>query len=108
MKGAYMNLALTTEMDNNTTIRDAVEAYVLSLQSADKSERTIVWYAANLLRFDNWLQSQGMAGVLGDLLIPVAEAYLADRRSNGSKTSTRHGDAMSIKAFGSWLANNRK
>ena len=49
-----------------------------------------------------------MAGVLGDLLIPVAEAYLADRRSNGSKTSTRHGDAMSIKAFGSWLANNRK
>jgi site-specific recombinase XerD len=96
-----------TNMNNDTPLSDAIEAYARSLEAAGKAEKTILWYVANLLRFTEWLQVGGLTGVLGDLRIEIAEEYLAQRRRDGKAAATRRGDAMSLKAFSTWLARKR-
>ena len=95
-----------TNMNNDTPLSDAIEAYARSLEAAGKAEKTIVWYIANLLRFNEWLRAGGLTGVLEDLSIEIAEEYLAQRRRDGKAAATRRGDAMSLKAFATWLARN--
>jgi integrase len=99
-------LGLTT-MDQNTPLSDAIEAYARSLEAAGKAEKTILWYTANLLRFETWLHDGDRPGVLGDIGIEIAEEYLAQRRRDGKAAATRRGDAMSLKAFSTWLARKR-
>src|SRR6266852_108732 len=94
-------------MNNDTLLSDAIEAYARSLEAAGKAEKTILWYIANLLRFNGWLRAGGLNGVLGDLTIEIAEEYLAQRRRDGKAAATRRGDAMSLKAFSTWLAGKR-
>src|SRR2546428_3319387 len=96
-----------TNMDHNTPLSDAIEAYARSLEAAGKANKTILWYTANLLRFEHWLHEGDRPGVLGDLSIEIAEEYLAQRRRDGKAAATRRGDAMSLKAFSTCLARKR-
>ncbi len=102
-----MRILGLTNMNNDTPLSDAIEAYARSLEAPGKAEKTILWYVANLLRFTEWLQVGGLTGVLGDLGIEIAEEYLAKRRRDGKAAATRRGDAMSLKAFSTWLARKR-
>jgi integrase len=99
-------LGLTT-MDQKTPLSDAIEACARSLEAAGKAEKTILWYTANLVRFEGWLRDGERTGVLGDIGIEIAEEYLACRRREGKAAATRRGDAMSLKAFSTWLARKR-
>jgi site-specific recombinase XerD len=96
-----------TIMDQNTPLSNAIQAYARSLEAAGKAEKTILWYTANLLRFETWLHDGDRPGVLGDIGIEIAEEYLAQRRRDGKAAATRRGDAMSLKAFSTWLARKR-
>jgi integrase len=101
-------LGLTELMDNNVELKEVVRAYADSLEANGKAEKTIVWYTANLLRFDAWLEGQKEACPnLGDLTVEICEAYLAHRRRGGKAAATVRGEAMTLKAFGSWLARKR-
>jgi site-specific recombinase XerD len=101
-------LGLTALMDDTTNLEEVIKAYADSLEANGKAEKTILWYTENLLRIEVWLEEQlGRKAVVGDLDVEICEAYLAYRRRIGRAAATVRGDAMTLKAFASWLARKR-
>jgi site-specific recombinase XerC len=87
-------------------LREFVEEYVVALEVAGRSRRTIEWYRAYLDDFVAFASREGVAASLQDLSPAVARRWLlaaqATRRQPLSPNSIA-GRVRTLRAFGGWL-----
>lgn len=116
-----MSIPRLERLNHDTPLLDVMEAYVDAITAEGLADKTINWYSQNLVRFHAWLAHNERPCTLADLEPLTVERYLAARRKgevsyvvNGAektlapaKAGTRRGDAATLKAFATWLADRR-
>lgn len=64
-----------------TTLDRLIELLLISKQVAGRSRRTIGWYRERLGKYVDWLHKQGCQGILSDLNLQNARAFIQELQS---------------------------
>ena len=97
-------------------LKELIDYYEICNRSEGKSPKTILWYSANLIQFDQYLKSRHNSTTIEKLDIKILREYVlyllnkTKRNSNRNSSSkeqlspmTVHGHVRTLRAFFSWL-----
>lgn len=88
--------------------KDAVAAFLISRQAADRSEKTIDWYRIMLERFRLWLEAEQVPTDVSQITPEHVDRFLAAERAAGLKRRTVQGRYRALSAFFGWLVQREK
>lgn len=89
-------------------LADVISEYLSALKVAGRSPKTISWYADMLWEFVRFLEREGVRATVADLApVQVRRWLLAiqSRRTRALAPSSMAARVRTVKAFGTWIAN---
>lgn len=88
--------------------KDAVAAFLISRQAADRSSKTVDWYRIMLERFRLWLITEGLSTDVSLITPEHIDQFLAAERASGLKRRTVQGRYRALSAFFGWLVQRER